>query len=271
MHRSRCRESRPARIARLMGPIMTDASVPVTRFAESDFRVGRVFNRTSSVLSRNFLAFFVVIAVANLPSLLLFKGPSAAAGDAVRTAILAAAGGLLLIVLSVLSQAVVLYGAFQDMRGRKVDLVESLRVGLRRFFPIVGLAIAMTLLAGLAAIFFIIPGLILLTMWFVATPVCVVEQLGPSASLRRSSQLTKGHRWKIFGLMLLLLIVSAVVTPMIEVALNAIGGTLLTAIGSVVWNGIWGAFYAISVVVTYHDLRVAKEGIDIEQIAAVFD
>jgi hypothetical protein len=55
------------------------------------------------------------------------------------------------------------------------------------------------------------------------------------------------------------------------VALTAIGGEPLALIGDVLWNGVWGAFYAISVVVTYHDLRVAKEGIDIEQIAAVFD
>jgi hypothetical protein len=42
-------------------------------------------------------------------------------------------------------------------------------------------------------------------------------------------------------------------------------------VGDLVWNGIWGAFYAICVVVTYHDLRAAKEGVGIDQIAAVFD
>ncbi len=51
----------------------------------------------------------------------------------------------------------------------------------------------------------------------------------------------------------------------------AIVGAPLALVGSLIWNGIWGAFYAIAVVVTYHDLRVAKEGIDIEQIASVFD
>jgi len=37
------------------------------------------------------------------------------------------------------------------------------------------------------------------------------------------------------------------------------------------WGALWTAYYSIAVVMTYHDLRVAKEGIDIEQIAAVFD
>jgi hypothetical protein len=253
---------------------MTDTSLPA-RFTESEFRVGRVLNRTSSVLSRNFLIFFVVTAVAHLPALLLFKAGNMSAnptGTELAVAMIMLFGGLaLMVVLSTLSQAIVLYGAFQNMRGREVSLNESLQVGLRRFFPIIGLAIWMTFLGMLAALALIFPAFILFTMWFVATPVCVVEQLGPSASMRRSRELTKGHRWKIFGLFFLLIIISAVASQTISAAFTAIGGTPLALVGDVIWNGVWGAFYAISVVVTYHDLRTAKEGIDIDQIAAVFD
>ena len=253
---------------------MTDASL-TARFTESEFRVGRVLNRTSSVLSRNFLIFFVVTAVAHLPALLFFKSTTMdanASGTEIAVAFSMMIGGLLLmIVLSTLSQAIVLYGAFQNMRGREVSLSESLQVGLRRFFPIIGLAFLVTLLGMLAAIALIFPAFIVFTMWFVATPVCVVEQLGPWASMRRSRELTKGHRWKIFGLFVLMIIISAVAGSTIQAAFTAMGGTPLALVGDVLWNGVWGAFYAIAVVVTYHDLRAAKEGIDIDQIAAVFD
>jgi hypothetical protein len=37
------------------------------------------------------------------------------------------------------------------------------------------------------------------------------------------------------------------------------------------WSAVWKAFYAVPAVVIYHDLRVAKEGVDTEQIAAVFE
>jgi hypothetical protein len=40
---------------------------------------------------------------------------------------------------------------------------------------------------------------------------------------------------------------------------------------SLIWTAIWTAFFAILGVVAYHDLRVAKEGVDTEQIAAVFE
>ena len=53
--------------------------------------------------------------------------------------------------------------------------------------------------------------------------------------------------------------------------LTAITGPVPAFVAYLTWNGIWGAFYAIFAVVTYHDLRVAKEGVDTAQIAAVFE
>jgi hypothetical protein len=261
--------------AELMGRSMTDPALPA-RFAEGDFSVGRVLNRTFSVFVRNFLTFFIVTAVASLPTLLLLHAPSvvtqvSSGWDTARGVVLGFLAFFVGIVLYTLSQAVILYGAFQDMRGRPVSLTESLAVGLRRFFPIVGLAISMTFCLMLGIILLIVPGLMLMVMWFVATPACVVERLGPFRSMRRSADLTRGHRWKVFGLMLVVFIVSGVVSPTLEAAMRAVGGSTMVLIGTLIWNGIWGAFYAITAVVAYHDLRVAKEGIDIEQIAAIFD
>jgi MFS family permease len=250
---------------------MTEASLP-PRFSLSDFRVGGVLNRTLSVLSRNFLTFFVVTTVAGLPSILLSQSVTDGSNLSVAELFgLLLLGGFLAIVLYTLSQAIVLYGAFQDMRGRSVSLAESLQVGLRRFFPIIGVAISVSFAVMVGLMLFIVPGFIWLTMWFVATPACVVERLGPFNSMGRSADLTKGHRWKIFGLMMLIFLIGAVASSLIGGISALVGGSMLQLIVSVIWNGIWGAFYAVAAVVTYHDLRVAKEGIDIEQIASVFD
>src|SRR5262249_45221083 len=145
---------------------------------------------------------------------------------------------------STLSQAIVLYGAFQDMRGRQVSLSESLQVGLNRFWAIIGLALLVTLLGMFAALALIFPVFILMTMWFVAAPICVVERLGPTRWMKRSRELTKGPRWKIFGLMALLFLASAIAGKPIPAAFTAIGGTPLGLVGDVLWNGAWGAFYA---------------------------
>ncbi len=262
---------------------MTDASLPGGRFAAGEFRVGHVFIRAWSVFSGHFLTFMVVTGIAALPPLLIPQhsqvtpaNPFANVGPTLLALFLS-------IVLGTLSQAIVLYGAFQDMRGRPVSLADCLRVGLNRFFPIIGLALIVGVAVMFASMLLIIPGLILYMMWFVATPVCVVEQLGPIRSLGRSRELTKGHRWKLFGLSLLILVPALIVGAVIGgIAVATIGTSgfralptaLATPLGQVfnlIWSAAWGAFYAVVIVVTYHDLRVVKEGVDTEQIAAVFE
>jgi hypothetical protein len=50
-----------------------------------------------------------------------------------------------------------------------------------------------------------------------------------------------------------------------------VGSDILSILARLLWGALYGAYNAIAVVMSYHDLRVAKEGIDIEQIASVFD
>jgi hypothetical protein len=264
-------------------------------FAESDFRVGRVISRSLSVLSRHFVKLFIIAVAAYLPTFLisLWMPRLVSTGrDPGQTAQVAVYGMLFLvafIVFNVLSQAMIVHAAFQHMRRRPVNLVASVKVGLRRILSLLGLAIVLAILVLLAFVGMIgmtvlitpfllilapVPFLFILTVYFVTTPVCVVEERGPFASMGRSTQLTKGHRWKIFGVWLLLiavLLIASVLTGLLDVALRAAGGPVLAAIIGWVWNGVWVAYYAVTVAVAYHDLRVAKEGIDIEQIASVFD
>lgn len=75
----------------------------------------------------------------------------------------------------------------------------------------------------------------------------------------------------MFGIILLLNIGTVIESKVTDLAFSAIGGGIPALISFLVINAIWEAFFAIFVVVTYYELRVAKEGIDIEQIASVFD
>ena len=250
---------------------MTHTSIAAVRFTEGTLRVGSIISRSASVLSRHFLAFFIVSLMGYLPTLLmartLFAEPLDQALSVQGSRVLGLVG---FIVLSTLGDAVIMHAAFQDVRRRPVRLAESLNVGLRRFLPIVGFAFVAFFLIWLGLILLIIPGLILYTMWFVGLPACVIERLGPWRSLRRSRELTKGHRWKLFGLALLLLITS-LGGLLIHFGLSAVAGPVVGLIGRLIWRGIWGAFATVVVTVTYHDLRMAKDGGDIEQIAVVFD
>jgi hypothetical protein len=255
---------------------MTDATAVISAaaapVAEGEFRIGRVFARAARLLSRNAPIYVAVSATAAVPSVLLaeaggsFGGPSAYA--AVAWVVLTVA---LALALSTLSQAVVVHAAFQDMCGRPVRLFESLRAGSGRLPVIVGLALGMGFFVGIGLLLLIFPGVVLLIMWAVATPACVVERLGVRASMARSSDLTQGHRWQIFGMMVLVGFAESIAGAGVKAALGVAGSAGLVIAGTLLWNGLSGAFSAILAVATYHDLRVAKEGVDTGRIAAVFD
>jgi hypothetical protein len=263
---------------------MPDTSLPGGRLSEGDLGIAQVLSQAWSMFSRNFLKFSVVTGVAALPSLLIPQTSVANAGSPFANLPLLVIARALTGGLVMLGQAIVSYGAFQDMRGRPFSLADGLQVGLGRLFPLLGLGLVIGLaVVGLgvaAGILFIVPGVryaspiivvpvvMLFLMWSVSTPVCVVERLGPFGSLARSRQLTKGQRWKILGLVLVTIIPGLIIGAIVDAALGAgVAVQILRLIG----DAIWTAFLSIVIVVIYHDLRVAKEGVDTEQIAAVFE
>jgi uncharacterized membrane protein len=270
---------------------MTHVSPPTGRYSEGEFRIGHVLSQTWAVFSAHFLTFVLVTGIAYLPLIFAPQPVPGAGGGPFQNAGMSALLFVLFGIIWVLSQAVLFYAAFQAMRGRPINLAESVRIGLGRFFPIIGLLISVGFLTSLASILLVVPGIMLYLAWSVATPVCVVERLGPFRSMGRSRELTRGNRWKLFGMLLLVFLVASIIGSLLTVAviliLNMTGGlpigttglmafvfaktTLLGRIVNLVWGAIWGAFLAILIVVTYRDLRVAKEGIDTDQIASVFE
>src|SRR6267142_7157090 len=167
-----------------------------------DFRVGNVLSRSLAISAANFPFFFAVTFIIALPNL-IFAGQQTQPPSFQWSTVVAI---LLGVVLNTIGQAVILFGAFQQLRGQPLRAGEALQKGLARFFPILGVALLYGFGIAFAAILLVVPGLILATMWAVALPACVVEELRPAASLGRSNDLTKGYRWKIFGIMALLMI-----------------------------------------------------------------
>ncbi len=257
---------------------MTGMPAATPASAAGEFRVGQVFSRAWTVLSGNVGKFLVLTAITALPDLAVLI-PGLADPEAVRRAatnvsagaiFAGAATSLVWGILIVITHATVLYGAFQVMRGQSFQIGDSLQKGLARFFAVIGTSICMVVAMMFGMILLIVPAFILMSMFYVALPACVVERLGPFQSLSRSGDLTKGHRWKIFGIWLVLAIVGGIVNNIVGRVLIA-AGIGITLVVSMVWHALMSAYQAITVAVAYHDLRVVKEGVDIEHIASVFD
>jgi hypothetical protein len=246
--------------------------------AGPEFRVGRVLGESFNVLFKDLWKFLLLALLALLPSALLVLAVGGAArGLGPSPNIQGASLGIFLIDVPLgvlcyaLSSAGTFYGAFQDMRGRPFQLGQAFAVAFRRFFPVLGVAICFGFAIVLGSILLVVPGLIVLAACYVSLPACVMEGLGPFESLSRSTALTKGHRWKVFGIFVVIVVVSAVIGGLLGVVSMAIGGPVAAMVVNFVWNAFYAAYNSVAIAVMYHDLRVLKEGIDIDRIAAVFN
>ena len=127
-----------------------------------------------------------------------------------------------------------------------------------RLFALFLLSIVVGILVAIGFVFLIIPGIILTLMWIVSTPAMMVENKGVFDSMGRSSELTKGNRWRILDVGLLLLIAYFVVA-MIVVLLTAITPILGIIGGIAVLVAVY-PYLAIIVSVLYFNLVEVKGG-----------
>jgi hypothetical protein len=258
---------------------VSDPSVAVTRPA--DFRIGSVLKQTCSVFAGNFLQFAGIAGASVLPALTF------PARDGYAPIDLTAIGlaGILL------GQSIMLLAATQVLHGQPIRLGESLKGGLRRFLSLVGIGFLIFLILVLRVLsnVFSVPedaytdlvvgvaGGILLVMFSVAMPICVIEKLGPFRGLRRSVALTKGYRWKVLFLVVLGIVVGAgfmetmrfLVSILFASSPPEIAG--LVARTAVIWIALWLGFFAVLLAAIYYELRAAKKGTEPDQIAAVFE
>jgi hypothetical protein len=151
---------------------------------------------------------------------------------------------------------------------------------IRRAVPRVGAAIGASFLASLRVLFgfllFIVPGILLALGWFAIPTVTILEPLGPTAALARSSALSrglKGHIASCFTILGLLTFAINILASLIGggVALLLHGqvrtGLLIVQIVSAIASICLATLPPIMSTLLYYDARIRNEGYDIELMA----
>ena len=238
--------------------------------AGEPFQVGRALSRVFEVYARGFAKFTTISFIVLLP-ILLIKLAILSSMPLRQAQGVVALAGLLIFPLSVIVHGACMLGAFKLLRGEGFGVGQSLGAAAGRFLPLLGVGLVAGLATMFGAMLLIVPGLIIAIMWYVAGAACVVEKAGVFDSLKRSRELTKGYRWSIFGLLLLLLLLSMFGGIGVVLLAKAGAPLLLRTVIEFFWSVIVGGLGAVVVGVVYHDLRVAKEGVDIEKLSNVFE
>ena len=232
--------------------------------ARETFSIGSAISRSVAVWGRNLPFFFAVSLVAYLPMLLLSPGvPTSGTGW-----ILYLTGFVLSIMLSYVSTGLVTYSVLEQLRGRAPSPAASVSYGLSRAGPLLIAAIFTGILITGAMFLLVIPGIILAVRWSLIAPVVIAEKgVDPRA---RSAELTAGHRWALFALLLLLGIGGGILGGVIRIFVGQPTTFLAQLLGQTLPQGFVLSFTAVVYGVIYYQLRSEKEGVDIEQLTSVF-
>ena len=258
---------------------MSDFSAAQQAPARGAFSVGGVLKRSFSTYFANFVSFTVLALIFYLPGLVFgFSTGFGVEGEPGGMPQYSAADFAVMLLAAILTYALVgalVYGTVQHLNGRKAGIGEIIGHGFSRIVPVIVIAILFSIAMGIGFALLVIPGIFLVVVWSVAIPASVVERPGIFGAFSRSWQLTKGYRWPVLGLLLILLVIlivfSLITGAAAGVAIFAMGNLTLLLIVNYVISAISGALASVVIAVLYHDLRVAKEGVSTAQLAAVFD
>lgn len=251
------------------------------------FSIGRVIGDSFGVLARNIVSFGILSLLIGLIGLvfgLLFLNTSQLESAQNDPAQLEAAmlnfnwwavalTFLVVIVVNALTQAAIIYGTFQDLRGQKAGIGACISRGLSSVIPVIVGSILLSIGIMIGFTLLIVPGIILALMWWVYVPAIVVERKSILEAFGRSRELTRGRRWHILGLLVILVILMIVVSFIVSfvAALIASQGGYAGDIISYVFNALVTAYISVLVAVGYYYLRAEKEGVDVNEIARIFD
>lgn len=257
---------------------------------ERGLSIGRVIGRGFATIASNpAVTLGIAFVFGALPSTLLNWGIENLRADSLEffgglAAVAVAIVSLLVtVLLAMITQGALVRATVAYSEGRRASFRECATAGLRVALPLLLLAVLSSVGMFLGLLLLVVPGIILYVMWSVAAPALVEEQLGPVEALGRSNALTAGARWKILGLMLVLLVAYWLVTALFAVigllfyggfddlARTAaeplpIGYLAVTAVVQTVTSAVWGAIQTS----LYVELRDWKDGPATEQLAEIF-
>jgi len=156
---------------------------------------------------------------------------------------------------------------------RPIDAGEAFAGLTGRVGTLVWLQFAAGLLIAVGLILLVVPGILALVWTAVALPAAAIERVPTGKALRRSRALARGHAGHVlatlglaFVLVIALFLGSGLAVGALTAALG-LGDRLVGFLGALLFVPLFPLF-AVAVTLLYFDLRVRREGADLEAMAA---
>jgi len=252
---------------------------------------GELLDRTFSLYRSHFGLFVGIFALPYLAVLayrclgLAFQSPA----PQFSTVLISAAWGfgawVLALVVSAASQAATVVAVSHVHLDRPASVMDSFSKVKNQILGVMGLSLLVGLVAGLACLALIVPGVLLFIMWSLAVPAKVLENLGVSDAMSRSMELTKGSRGRIFVIGLLIIVLSLGMSWLLQwpilIAAGvsakgalrgiSVGWQVASLVATFISECLVGPLATIAFSLVYYDQRVRKEAFDLQLMMTTLD
>ncbi len=267
--------------------------------------VGQVVSDAFGMFFKNLPSYSGIVIVVYLPLIIwtiyLFFHPAELVSDSQfisedglqRVVLVTLATAGLSLLFQPLATGAIIFAVFRAKKGEKAGFGRALAVAFSRILPLIGVALATGLLIGLAVGvpvflgamfsaaggFGALLGLVMMVVaavlgvrlfcgLYVVSPAVVVERVGINESIRRSFNLTRGSRWRVFAVIFLVGVVQFIISQIVEVV--AADGPELGLVFELISMVAFAAITAVASASCYFYLKV-REGADVDELASVFD
>lgn len=146
----------------------------------------------------------------------------AGAGSPIAQVMLALFSVGLVIILQPIGTSAILYMVGSEYVGRKVSLGDAMNFAFGRFGDLLITGLIAGCMIMLGFVFCILPGFILALRCMLITQVVVFENLSGFSAIKRSSQLTTGHQWRVIGILLLVALGTGIASACIQGVLDSV-------------------------------------------------
>ena len=174
---------------------------------------------------------------------------------AIGMAIFALAGG----VTTVLASDVYL--------DRPVDVAAAFTQVFRRFITLVVASLAVVVLIAIGTMLFLFPALYVIARFYAVRQAVMLENAGIGGALSRASELSKGFKWHILATLFFVVVLTIAVDVGVSMVLTRVPSRVAVTFVSTALAVVIGPLFGITETVLYYDLRIRKEGFDVEYLA----
>jgi len=243
---------------------------------------GDILGETFRIYGRNFLKLLAIVAIVEVILVVvgifagIFSLQQPITGGDIESLIISVGIFLVAVIVAYpLMAGAVIHAVSEQYLRQTISIGQAYRFAWRRFGAMLGawilafLAVAGIIAICISVVIFswvgwicIVVGSVaaiyLMVGWIFLCQAALLEGLGPIAALSRSWALVKGDWWRVFGIVLVLVLIA--------VAIGAILG-LIPVVGETIGNILVAPIAMTSGTLLYYDLRVRKEGYSLEALA----